>query len=492
MLRKHGVVGKFVEFYGAGVAARAAGQPRHHRQHEPGVRLHHRDLPDRRRDPRLPAAHRPLRASRSRWSRRTPRSRASGTTPTPSRATPSTSSSTCRRSCRRSPARSARRTGSSLSRRQGRPFRGALADYVDETATSRRYDEARRRVLPGLRPARRTTRQRHSRADAVACRRRHATAAGRRNPATVTLADGTKFELDHGAVAIAAITSCTNTSNPSVMIGAALLAKNAVEKGLTAQAVGQDHARARARRSSPTTTSKAGLTPYLDKLGFNLVGYGCTTCIGNSGPLIPEVSAGGQRQRPRRRLGAVGQPQLRGPDQPRREDELPRVAAAGRRLRAGRLDGRRPVQRPAGPGHRTATTSSCRTSGRPPAEVEEVIDAAITTEMFTDGLRRRVRRRRALAVAADARRRHVRLGRGVDVRPQAPVLRRHAAPSRRRSPTSRAPGCWLKLGDSVTTDHISPGRRDQDGLARPGSTSPSTASSSGTSTPTARAAATTR
>ncbi|MGH8891950.1 MAG: aconitate hydratase [Actinomycetes bacterium] len=108
------------------------------------------------------------------------------------------------------------------------------------------------------------------------------------NPATVTL-DGDEVEVDHGHVVIAAITSCTNTSNPSVMIGAALLAKNAVERGLQ-------------RKPWVKTTlapgskvvmdyyDRAGLTPYLDKLGFHLVGYGCTTCIGNSGPIIPEVS----------------------------------------------------------------------------------------------------------------------------------------------------------------------------------------------------------
>jgi aconitate hydratase len=109
------------------------------------------------------------------------------------------------------------------------------------------------------------------------------------NPAAVTLEDGTAFEVDHGAVTIAAITSCTNTSNPSVMIGAALLAKKAVEKGLqrkpwvkTTLAPGS--------KVVSDYYERAGLTPYLDKLGFNLVGYGCTTCIGNSGPLIPEVS----------------------------------------------------------------------------------------------------------------------------------------------------------------------------------------------------------
>ncbi|WP_433262429.1 aconitate hydratase [Micromonospora vinacea] len=110
------------------------------------------------------------------------------------------------------------------------------------------------------------------------------------HPIRVTGADGVEYELDHGAVVIAAITSCTNTSNPQVMIGAALLARNAVEKGLT-------------RKPWVKTTlapgskvvmdyyERAGLTPYLNKLGFNLVGYGCTTCIGNSGPLPEEVSA---------------------------------------------------------------------------------------------------------------------------------------------------------------------------------------------------------
>lgn len=110
------------------------------------------------------------------------------------------------------------------------------------------------------------------------------------NPVRVTGADGVEYELDHGAVVIAAITSCTNTSNPQVMIGAALLARNAVDKGLS-------------RKPWVKTTlapgskvvmdyyERAGLTPYLDKLGFNLVGYGCTTCIGNSGPLPEEVSA---------------------------------------------------------------------------------------------------------------------------------------------------------------------------------------------------------
>jgi aconitate hydratase len=117
-----------------------------------------------------------------------------------------------------------------------------------------------------------------------------AEASGRpSHPARVTLEDGTTTSVDHGSVVIAAITSCTNTSNPSVMVGAALLARNAVEAGLE-------------RKPWVKTTlapgskvvmdyyERAGLLPYLEKLGFNLVGYGCTTCIGNSGPLPGQIS----------------------------------------------------------------------------------------------------------------------------------------------------------------------------------------------------------
>ncbi len=105
-----------------------------------------------------------------------------------------------------------------------------------------------------------------------------------------TLEDGRTVELDHGAVVIAAITSCTNTSNPEVMIGAALLAKKAAERGLAPKPWVKTSL-APGSRVVMDYYDRAGLTGYLDKLGFNLVGYGCTTCIGNSGPLIPAVSA---------------------------------------------------------------------------------------------------------------------------------------------------------------------------------------------------------
>ena len=110
------------------------------------------------------------------------------------------------------------------------------------------------------------------------------------DPVEITLADGTHANVDNGHVVIAAITSCTNTSNPLVMIGAGLLARHAVEKGLTRKPWVKTSL-APGSRVVTDYYERAGLTSYLDQLGFNLVGYGCTTCIGNSGPLIPEVAA---------------------------------------------------------------------------------------------------------------------------------------------------------------------------------------------------------
>ena len=102
--------------------------------------------------------------------------------------------------------------------------------------------------------------------------------------------EGERFELEHGAVVIAAVTSCTNTSNPSVMVAAGLLAKKAAERGLERK----PWVKSSLAPGSKVVTEyyeRAGLTPYLEQLGFHTVGYGCTTCIGNSGPLPEEISA---------------------------------------------------------------------------------------------------------------------------------------------------------------------------------------------------------
>ena len=115
-------------------------------------------------------------------------------------------------------------------------------------------------------------------------------AAEASKPTPVTLADGTDTVLDHGHVAIASITSCTNTSNPSVMVAAGLLARNAVARGLRSK----PWVKTSTAPGSQVVTdyyAKAGLWPALNELGFNVVGYGCATCIGNSGPLPAEVSA---------------------------------------------------------------------------------------------------------------------------------------------------------------------------------------------------------
>ncbi|SEH13846.1 aconitate hydratase [Thermoleophilum album] len=119
----------------------------------------------------------------------------------------------------------------------------------------------------------------------------HAVAVSERptKPVPVRLDDGSEFQLDHGAIVISAITSCTNTSNPSVMVGAGLVAKKAVERGL-ARKPWVKTSLAPGSKVVTDYLERAGLVPYLEQLGFALVGYGCTTCIGNSGPLPEPIS----------------------------------------------------------------------------------------------------------------------------------------------------------------------------------------------------------
>ncbi|QLQ10530.1 MAG: aconitate hydratase AcnA [Nocardioidaceae bacterium] len=327
-------------------------------------------------------------------------------------------------------------------------FRGALADYVtgDEQELGE-YDEALKESFPASdAPA----------SDADGANPAHLTcvpADGGRpsSPIEVTV-DGQTFILDHGAVAIAAITSCTNTSNPSVMIGAALLAKKAVEKGLqrkpwvkTTLAPGS--------KVVSDYYERAGLTPYLDKLGFNLVGYGCTTCIGNSGPLIPEVSA------------AVN------------EKDLAVVSVlSGNRNFEGRINPDIKMNYLASPPLVVAYALAgsmdldlfndplgTDTDGNPvylkdiwpsPAEVEQVISEAISADAFRsyDDVFAGDERWQSLSTpegntfAWDEASTYARRAPYFDGMPETPAPVTDIAGAR----------VLLKLGDSVTTDHISP------------------------------------
>jgi aconitate hydratase len=167
-------------------------------------------------------------------------------------------------------------------------FRLALEDLLPDETQEDEEDEAEKESFPASdAPATNGSRSHgeepHGETGGVQVAER------RSSIAQVTLADGTETELDHGHVVIAAITSCTNTSNPTVMVAAGILARNAVQRGLQVK----PWVKTSLAPGSKVVTEyfeRAGLDEYLDALGFNLVGYGCTTCIGNSGPLPAEIS----------------------------------------------------------------------------------------------------------------------------------------------------------------------------------------------------------
>ena len=438
MLRKHGVVGKFVEFYGPGRRRRAAGQPGHDRQHVPR------------------STGRPARSSRSttetlRYLRFTGRpedqvalveayAKEQGLWHDPDAEPDYSETLSLDLSTHRAVAGRPEAPAGPGAAGRGEadvPRRAAATTPTSDGIQTAR-GRGRRRDVPGQRPGRRRRQRRR--------RRRRRSRPGRRaggrasDPTKVTLEDGTETEIDHGAVVIAAITSCTNTSNPSVMIGAALLAKKAVERGLqrkpwvkTTLAPGLQggHGLLRARRPH-AVPGQARLQPRRLRLHHL------------HRQLRAAARAGvrrGQRGRPRGGLGAVRQPQLRGPDQPRREDELPRLAAAGRRLRAGRLDGHRHHHRAARHRTPTASRSTCATSGRrrprsrrssTPRSPARCSPGTTPTCSPATSAGRRCRPRPATR------------SRGTPSRPTSASRRTSTAcsASRRRSPTSPARGCW--------------------------------------------------
>ncbi len=269
----------------------------------------------------------------------------------------------------------------------------------------------------------------------------------------VTLAGGTTFELAHGAVTIAAITSCTNTSNPSVMIGAALLAKKAVELGLQSKPWVKTTL-APGSKVVSDYYERAGLTPYLNKLGFNLVGYGCTTCIGNSGPLIPEVSAAVQAAD----LAVVsvlsGNRNFEGRINP---DIKMNYLASPPLVVAYALAGSMTVDLFKDPlGQDTAGNDIFLKDIWPsPLEVEETIASAITSEMFAhdyadvfagDARWQALPTPEGNTFAWDEASTYVRKAPYFEGMPEEPTPVTDIADAR----------VLLMLGDSVTTDHISP------------------------------------
>ena len=268
----------------------------------------------------------------------------------------------------------------------------------------------------------------------------------------VTLEDGTEVELDHGHVVIAAITSCTNTSNPSVMIGAGLLARKAVERGLQSK----PWVKTSLAPGSTVVTDyleQAGLDEYLDRLGFNLVGYGCTTCIGNSGPLPEAISKAVNEHELVVCSVLSGQPQLRGPDPAGRAQQLPRLPAALRGLRARRAHGRRPDQDPLG---EDADGNPVYLSDIWPSseEIRSTIAEAVRQDMFE--------RSYADVFTGDERWRALETPDGdrytwpesTYVR-EPPYFEGMDAEPAPIEPISGARALAM-LGDSVTTDHISP------------------------------------
>ncbi len=332
-------------------------------------------------------------------------------------------------------------------------FRAALADYVDgESQDTKGYDESVEETFPASDPA--TSNGGGDSAPPKDWASAAPKDGGRpSNPVEVTLEDGTQFTLDHGAVTIASITSCTNTSNPSVMIGAALLAKKAVEKGLQRK----PWVKTTLAPGSQVVSDyyeKAGLTPYLDKLGFNLVGYGCVTCIGNSGPLIPEVSAAVNEHD----LAVVsvlsGNRNFEGRISP---DIKMNYLASPPLVVAYALAGSMDVDLFNDPLGTDADGNDVflRDIWPSPKEVEETIAGAINSQMFTDSYAdvfKGDERWRSLPTPEgntftwDEDSTYVRKAPYFDGMPEEPEAVTDIEGAR----------VLLKLGDSVTTDHISP------------------------------------
>ena len=331
-------------------------------------------------------------------------------------------------------------------------FATSILDYVDsaQAAAFTGLDESVRETFPASDPI---AAGEHLDSSQAPTRVAHGDVGNRpHRRVPVTLANGADTELDHGSVVIASITSCTNTSNPSVMLAAALLARNAVEKGLTAK----PWVKTSMAPGSKVVTDyyeKAALWPYLEKLGFHLVGYGCGTCIGNSGPLPEEVSAIVNEHD----LAVVsvlsGNRNFEGRINP---DVKMNYLASPPLVIAYALAGTMDFDFETEPlGFAGGDPVFLRDIWPAPEEVQATMDSAIDREMFTADY--------ADVFAGDDRWRALQTPKGVTFAwdPESTYVRKPPyfdGMSAEPAAVTDVAGARVlaKLGDSVTTDHISP------------------------------------
>ena len=327
------------------------------------------------------------------------------------------------------------------------------ATHVDDIASGDTVDDVAAQSFPASDAPGYTADDHQSEADRP--REHHAYAEDGRpsKQVPVTMPDGREFELDHGAVSIASITSCTNTSNPSVMMAAAVLARNAVEKGLKAK----PWVKTSIAPGSKVVTDyyeKSGLVPALEELGFFIVGYGCTTCIGNSGPLEDEISQAIQDNDLAVTSVLSGNRNFEGRINP---DVKMNYLASPPLVIAYALAGNMDFDFESESLGQDADGNEVylKDIWPDPAEVQKIIDASIDTEMFT----------REYGTIFDGDERWQNLdtptGKTFEWNPESTYVRKppyFEGMTMETTPVEDITGArvLLKLGDSVTTDHISP------------------------------------